>query len=143
MAKIILIDPKGAVAISDTLADMFQTLSEAGTVVTTVEDGVLETSVGTFTYGELQTEGSKAKFVTEVETYRGELRASVSALKKQGIGISKTELTKLGKQFAFLAPAETPKKETVEKKETAPKKEEAPKEATSTEAGTGEDEIPV
>lgn len=86
--------------------EMFQKLSEAGNVITSVNDGVI--TIGGKEMKFLVTkEASAEEFKTDVDAYRIKLREHIVALKNQGISISKPELEKLGKQFEFLTPKET------------------------------------
>jgi len=101
MSKIVLIK-ENEIELFDSMKDMFQSMSEKGDFVISLEDGKLKTKDKEFEYGYLSIEDTANKFKEEVSTYREELRASVALLKKQGIGVSKTELNKLAKQFEFL-----------------------------------------
>jgi DNA-binding transcriptional regulator YhcF (GntR family) len=105
----------------ETYEDMFRELSEQGIVVSEIIDGTIKTAdKKEMTFGVIAVEGTSDKMKEEVIGYRDSLRESVGALKKQGISIPKTELTKLAKQFEFLGEKKVEKKSTqkkVDKKE--------------------------
>jgi hypothetical protein len=128
MKKIIVLTEKTGTKEFESMKDMFQSLSEAGEVIISLDDGILVTKTETKTFAVVITEtaGTKDTLEEEVKTYRDELRASIALLQKQGIKLSKEEGAKLAKQFEFLG--------------TAPKKEEVKQEEPSSET---EEEIPV
>lgn len=87
--------------------DMFQKLSEQGLIVDSVKDGVLTIGGKEYPFAVQTAAGTEAMLVSEVTSYRDDLRASISKLKQQGIEVSKPELQKLAKQFEFLKGSET------------------------------------
>jgi len=95
---------------------LFQELSRRGLKIEKVEDGLIKAAdqdgkAIDIVFGVLASEGTAASFVKEVESLRDALRASMAALKNQGIQIPANETAKLKEQFAFL----TPKKPTAKK----------------------------
>lgn len=106
MKKVIVLTEKSGTREFETMKDMFQKLSEEGVIISSVEDGVIHTKEEEKTFAMVitETEGTKEALAEEVNTYRDELRASITLLKKQGLEVSKTEMAKLAKQFEFLNP---------------------------------------
>lgn len=103
----------------DSFEKMFQTLSEQGEIIEAIEDGKISVKgKGELVFAIQTTEGTSDAFVAEVETYRSELRASITKLKNQGIEVSKPELQKLAKQFEFLSKPTEEKVDEVKQEET-------------------------
>ena len=125
MLKVVYVNGKEPV-FAESFEEMFQSLSEEGVIVESVEEGQIKTKSGDIIEFGIVQAGPIESFVSEVEDYRNTLRESISKLKKQGINVSKTELNKLTKQFEFLS-----------------EKEVKPSKAEVVEAANEEDDIPV
>ena len=85
--------------------EMFQKISEEGSVINSVGDGVI-TINGKESKFLVTKEAIAEEFKLDVDAYRVKLKEHIVALKNQGISISKPELEKLAKQFEFLTPKE-------------------------------------
>ena len=137
MLRVVYINGKEPV-FAESFEEMFQSLSEEGIIVESVEAGEIKTKSGdSIEFGVVQS-GPVEDFISEVEDYRDTLRESISKLKKQGINVSKTELNKLAKQFEFLSGKEVkPSKAEEIKEEIAAEADKV------VEAANEEDDIPV
>jgi len=104
----------------DSLIEMFQALSVQGHFVNSIEDGVLNTTGGDFSFAIIEPTDLTKDFVEAVKVYRQELRDSVSMFKKQGMPLSAEQIETMVKQFQFIADNESSGKEAPVEETTTP-----------------------